>query len=51
VREIDETPRVRQAVYVKPAADAQDIALLDDKLLNDLGRLAVSERTGGKRNR
>jgi hypothetical protein len=47
----DNTPRVRPAIYVKPTVKHQSVALLDDKLTRDLGRLAASERTGGKRNR
>ena len=47
----DDTPRVRQAVYVKPGRDHQNVALLDDRLLGDLDRIASSERAGGKRDR
>jgi len=47
----DNTPRVRPAIYVKPVTKHQSVALLDDRLMGDLGRLAASERTGGKRNR
>jgi hypothetical protein len=36
---------------VKAAAAPQKVALLDEKLLGDLGRLARNERTGGKRTR
>jgi hypothetical protein len=54
-RDADDAPRVRSAVFVKPAPARklapEKVALLDDKLLGDLGRLARSERTGGKRNR
>jgi hypothetical protein len=47
----DNAARVRPAIYVKPKAKHQSVALLDDKLVGDLGRLAQSERTGGKRSR
>ncbi|MDB5689945.1 MAG: hypothetical protein JWL91_1821 [Sphingomonas bacterium] len=54
-RNADDTPRVRSAVFVKPATHKgtapQKVALLDEKLLGDLGKLARNERTGGKRNR
>jgi hypothetical protein len=55
VRDADDAPRLRSAVFVKPAVKAaaapQKVALLDEKLLGDLGRLARNERTGGKRTR
>ena len=47
----DDTPRVRQAVYVKPGRDHQNVALLDERLLGDLDRIASTERADGKRNR
>lgn len=47
----DDTPRVRQAVYVKPGRDHENVALLDDRLLGDLDRIAFSERADGKRKR
>jgi hypothetical protein len=47
----DNAARVRPAIYVKPVSRHQSVALLDDKLMGDLGRLAHSERSGGKRNR
>jgi hypothetical protein len=54
-RQADNTPRLRSAVFVKPttqkAPAAQRVALLDSKLLGDLGKLARNERTGGKRDR
>jgi hypothetical protein len=50
-RDGDDTPRVRSAAYVKPAGANQKVALLDNRLLGDLGKLAANERTGGKRNR
>lgn len=53
-RQADNTPRLRSAVFVKPtqkAPAAQKVALLDSKLLGDLGKLARNERTGGKRDR
>lgn len=51
VERADQTPRLRQAIYVKPRHDHQSVALLDDRLLGDIDRVAASERAGGKRNR
>ena len=47
----DNTPRVRSAVYMKPGRDHQNVALLDDKLMGDLNRIASRERVGSKRER
>lgn len=47
----DDAPRVRQAVYLKPGRDRQNVALLDDRLLGDIDRIAFSERADGKRKR
>lgn len=43
--------RARPAVYVKPGRDRENVALLDDRLLGDLTRIAARERSSDKSGR
>ena len=47
----DAAPRLRPAVFVKPGRAHQNVALLDDKLLGDIDRIASREHSGSKRDR